>query len=443
MAELDLKNYSPKYTNWTEEDYNSSNLRYCEPMTAHALEDESEQDTLLSNPQYIIEEKFDGTRGILHFLKDGCRVFSRRISKKTNWFTENTDSLPQMRDIVIPELSGTVIDGEMFIPNRPFKDVSSTLNCKWDKAIERQIELGYIVFHAFDILYFRGVRIEHLSLKRRKVFLRKVVTILNSKGIKCIVEVPYFQCGNKENHVSSIPVNSVNIKQLGNYTKYPTLCKDIMSSKDDTLLLSPRGYYEYIVANGGEGVIIKDMKGKYEHKRSRGFLKIKKFYTRECILLGFTEPTKYYDGIFPDNKWDYWESPDGKKQITNLPANDLISKGYKPLTRFYFHNWVGNMQFGVIITQEEVEKLPKNKKFELHNMSINGVEKTLLYVGECSGFDDDMREKLSHYNYIGRVIEVKCNEIFKDTGKLRHPRFLRFRYDKDPEDCTYYNHITE
>lgn len=445
--ELDLTNYSPKYTDWTEEDYNSSNLRYCEPMTAHALEDEAEQDTLLNDSQYIIEEKFDGTRGILHFLKDGCRVFSRRISKKTNWFTENTDSLPQMRDITIPELSGTVIDGEMFIPDRPFKDVSATLNCKWDKAIERQRELGYIVFHAFDILYYKGTRIERLSLKRRKVFLRKVIDVLESSGIKCIVEVPYFQCGLKDNNGRYITVERPasllrSIKGFDN--KYPTLHQDILKSSSPLFpKLSPRGYYEFIVATGGEGVIIKDTKGKYEHKRSRGFLKIKKFYTRECVLLGFTEPTKYYDGKFPDDKWDYWESPDGEKQVKDLSASSLISKGYKPLTRFYFNNWVGNMQFGVIITPEEVDKLPKNKKFELCDMSINDTKKTLLYVGECSGFDDELRAELSHYDNIGRVIEVKCNEIFKDTGKLRHPRFLRFRDDKDPEECTYYNHITE
>ena len=445
MIEVDLTNYSPKYTNWTEKDYAESSLRYCEPMTAHALEDESEQDTLLNDPQYIIEEKFDGTRGILHFLKDGCRVFSRRISKKTNWFTENTDSLPQMRDIVIPELSGTVIDGEMFIPDRPFKDVSATLNCKWDKAIERQLELGYIVFHAFDILYYKGIRIERLSLKRRKVFLRKVMDVLDSKGIKCVVEVPYFKCGCSDDIGVSIPsVSSGNLSRVANYAKYPTLCKDIFNSTSDThTLLSPRGYYEYIVSTGGEGVIIKDTKGKYEHKRSKGFLKIKKFYTRECILLGFTEPTKYYDGKFPDDRWDYWESPDGEKHITNLPANSLINKGYKPLTKFYFHNWVGNMQFGVIITDEEINSLPKNKKFSIREVDLQHTTYKVLEVGECSGFDDELRAELSHYDYVGKVIEVKCNEIFKDTGKLRHPRFLRFRDDKGPEECTYINHITE
>ena len=404
--------YEPKYTNWSESDYLNSDLRYCEPMTAHALEDESEQFMLLHNSNYIIEEKFDGTRGILHFLKGGCRVFSRRISKKTNWFTENTDSLPQMRSIDIPELYGTVIDGEMFIPDRPFKDVSSTLNCNWDKAIERQKELGDIVLHTFDILYYRGIRVERLSLKRRKNFLSKVMSVLKRYGITCIVEVPYYSC------VEGIPI--------------------------DNRTVTSGGYYTHIVENGGEGVILKDINAPYEHKRSKGFLKIKKFYTRECILLGFTEPTKYYDGKFPDDRWDYWETPDEeKKLIPSESAKSLIKKGYKPLTKFYFNNWVGNMKFGVIITPQEINKLPKGKSFDFDYMNIGGEQKAILNVGECSGFDDELRAKLSHYDNIGRVIEVKCNEIFKDTGKLRHPRFLRFRDDKDPEECTYANHITE
>lgn len=448
----DLTNYAPKYTDWTEEDYKNSSLRYCEPMTAHALEDETEQNNLLNLESYFIEEKFDGTRGTLHFLNDGCRVFSRRISKKTNWFTENTDSLPQMRDLCIPELSGTVLDGEMFIPNRPFKDVSATLNCKWDKAIERQQELGEVVLHAFDILYYKGIRIEHLSLKRRKVFLHEVIKTLSERGVTCVVEVPYFRCGANAKIQVERPLKLLQRIQ-GFETKYSTLYKDIKNSSSPLKLdLSPRGYYEFIVATGGEGVIVKHENGIYEHKRSKAFLKIKKFYTRECILLGFTEPTKYYDGKFPDDRWDYWETPDRENKLfPSDSAKSLISKGYKPLTKFYFNKWVGNMIFGVIITDSEIKSLPKGKKFSIHNLEIQGEPcydshlYKILEVGECSGLDDDLRLKLSseRESAIGRVIEVKCNEVFKDTGKLRHPRFLRFREDKDPEECTYLNHITE
>lgn len=422
------KKYVPKYESWTHDDYENSGLRYVEPMTAHALETEEEQDEKLNDKHYIIEEKFDGTRATLHFKEYGCRVFSRRISKKTNWFAENSDSLPQMRDLVILELAGTIIDGEMFIPNRPFKDVSATLNCKWDKAIERQKELGEVVLHAFDCMYFRGICIEKLSLSMRKRYLRKVFDILKKYGVTCIEEVPYFQCGKPITIEHNEPYDTW-------FTHFST----------------PREYYNYIVNRGGEGVIVKDTRAIYEHKRSKGFLKIKKFYTRECILTGFTEPTKYYDGKFPDDRWEYWECEminQNKKKVTlkkHLPSTSakyLIEHGYKPLTKFYYNNWVGNMQFGVIITQEEIQNLPKGKTFDFSYIEREGNKLTVLNVGECSGFDDELREKLSDKD-LGRVIEVKCNEIFKDTGKLRHPRFLRFRNDKSIEDCTYYNHITE
>lgn len=42
---------------------------------------------------------------------------------------------------------------------------------------------------------------------------------------------------------------------------------------------------------------------------------------------------------------------------------------------------------------------------------------------------------------IGKVIEVKANEQYKDTGKLRHPRFLRMRDDKDNLACTWTDHF--
>ena len=144
--------YKPKFQGWQKDDYEVADVLYIEPMTAKEL-DETKQQSVFDNPNdYYIEEKFDGTRGVLHFYDHYTRVFSRRVSKKSGWLTENTDSVPHIRDIDCPELAGTVIDGEMFIPNRPFKDVAAIMNCAYDKAIARQEELGWVVFHAFDVL---------------------------------------------------------------------------------------------------------------------------------------------------------------------------------------------------------------------------------------------------------------------------------------------------
>ena len=176
----------PKYNDY---DYINGGIIPIEPMTAKEEDREEELERLLEpNNGYYVEEKFDGTRATLHFYPDcrGTRVFSRRISVKTDWYSENTDSLPQLRDLKLDGMETTILDGEMFIPNRPFKDVSSTLNCIWDKAIDRQLELGYIVLHTFDIIYYNGIYVAKLPLWRRKQLLQKVVDKLDSPYVKMV-----------------------------------------------------------------------------------------------------------------------------------------------------------------------------------------------------------------------------------------------------------------
>ena len=43
-------------------------------------------------------------------------------------------------------------------------------------------------------------------------------------------------------------------------------------------------------------------------------------------------------------------------------------------------------------------------------------------------------------DYELKVIEVGGQELTK-TGKIRHPRFIRFRKDKTPQDCTWSAHM--
>ena len=432
------------------EDYQNAGLKFISPMLAKELEDEEKQDACLNSPEYYVEEKFDGTRATLHFCEEFVRCFSRRVSEKTGWFCENSDSVPHIRDIHIPELAGTILDGEMFIPNRPFKDVSSTLNCKWDKAVARQEEIGKIVFHAFDILYYKGIRVEMMPLHRRKEYLQKVIDAVNSKYIEM---VKYYSCD------SLIPVRMDDVVKFRRKEgSYPTRVKEINALDHgnnpfiNPVGVTPRAYYEYIVATGGEGVIVKPKNGKYYQKRGWEYSKIKKFLTREAIIMGFSEPTNDYKGKFPTvDKWDYWETSDG--DIVDLsphtPAErEQFKKNWypnecRPVSKFYARGWVGNVRFGVTITPEEMHSLSKDKKYYIQELILEGDDVLVLEVGECSGFDEETREYMTEHQteLIGSVIEVKANEIFKDTGKLRHPRFLRFRTDKSPIECTLKTHL--
>lgn len=465
-----------------------------EPMTAKEIDSEEQQEVELSSSDNIIEEKFDGTRGIVQFFSQEtlsgekvgyCRVFSRRISKKSGFYTENTDSVPQIRDIDVPDLDGTVIDGEMFINGQPFKEVSSTLNCLWDRAVDRQVEKGFISLHAFDIIKYKGIDLRRMPLIDRKEYLKRVVEEVNSPYIEF---VPYYACGDvlRDSNGETVSCYCECMKRVGEFNEdqfllelednkdnYPELYKSLKGND----VLTPKAYYELIVSTGGEGVIVKPKSGKYYHKRGREYQKIKKFLTREVIIMGFTEPTDVYEGKFPKDRWSYWVDSDDNRlsvsETSEQSAKDLLNKGYTPVTRFYYYHMIGNIRYGVVITNDEIAKLPKSKKFEIETMLLEGETVKVVEVGDCAGFDDDMRMKFSftwvnrktgetcviakdneknnknivnspdwkRYVFEGDVIEVKANELFKDTGKMRHPRFLRLRPDKSPLACVWNEHI--
>ena len=360
------------------EAFKFANIKGYEPMTAKELETEEQQNEKLNSTDYFVEEKFDGTRALVYFLETEdyntktpigyCRVFSRRISKKTGFYVENTNSLPQIREVDVPELGGTILDGEMFIDGLPFKEVSSTLNCLWDKAIDRQIEKGFITFHAFDILFYKGIDLRKMPLERRKVYLHLAVEESNSPYIR---EVDYYECGS----FIDAPYNAYLDRIEGgdedlflkclerNKDTFPNLYKCVENETN----LTPRAFYELIVATEGEGVIIKPKNGKYLHKRGWEYSKIKKFLTREMIVIGFSDPTKEYTGK-DVRKWGFWVEKDTDKRVM---GNFYGDKKYMPVTKHYYYNQVGTLLLGVLITQDEYNKIPKNKQ---------GVTRTPSYI---------------------------------------------------------------
>ena len=421
------------------EAFKMAGIKGYEPMTAKELDTEEKQDFELGLEENILEEKFDGTRALVYFLSQKdvndndlgfCRVFSRRISKKTGFYVENTDSVPQIREIDVPSLAGTILDGEMFINGLPFKEVSSTLNCLWDKAVARQLEKGFISLHAFDILFYKGIDLRKMPLERRKVYLHLAVEEANSPYIE---EVKYYNCG-KELPISILDFNLdesfINDLEEDKDT-YPNLYKCVKENRN----LTPRAYYELIVSTGGEGLIVKPKKGQYKHKRGWEYSKIKKFLTRDLIVIGFEEPTKEYSGK-EIKKWSFWEKDSDHSKVQ---GNYYNLKGYTPITKYYFYNQVGVMKLGVIISDEEYSKIPKNKKGELYDIDNNKV----MLVCECGGFDDETREYFTRNRdkIIGSVVEVKANELFRDSGKMRHPRYMRMRFDKESDRCIWPDHI--
>ena len=60
----------------------------------------------------------------------------------------------------------------------------------------------------------------------------------------------------------------------------------------------------------------------------------------------------------------------------------------------------------------------------------------LVEVGKCSGVTDEQRGIFAANPdaYLGKVIEIAGQEI-SSHGRIRFPRFVRFRDDKPVEEC--------
>lgn len=61
---------------------------------------------------------------------------------------------------------------------------------------------------------------------------------------------------------------------------------------------------------------------------------------------------------------------------------------------------------------------------------VNG---KLRVVANVSGMTDEVRSKIDSRD-IGRIVEVEAN-LFASQGRLKHPRFIRWRADKNEKEC--------
>jgi len=201
-----------------------------------------------------VQKKIDGVRvQIVINSETDVRIFSKSITKKTNWFNDYTEKLQHITSCVErmvlknPTLKGSILDGEAYVDvfdddDDNFSYTSGTLNKK--ESYKHQLENHLIKIVLFDM------PLEELNYMRRHAKLTDLVP-----------------AGTKYVHVNPMTLNK--------NKEYLEVFNDIVHS-------------------GGEGIVLYNLYGFYKHSEkkcqvSADLLKIKDVNEREVYVKAHEE----------------------------------------------------------------------------------------------------------------------------------------------------------
>lgn len=284
---------------------------------------------------WLMAEKFDGFRALfLYEIINGEPVgkFYSRNNKPFNapdWFIE---SMPPYN-----LLQGKILDGELWAGRDNFQNMGPVR-----KKIPIPEEWLSIQYQVYDVIG------ENIPFVQRLKDLKKIVNF-TKKAWKIRLKNEEFYLPNEET------------------LEPPLIFAQQTKIKSEKMM---REYYQNIIDNGGEGIIIKHPESLYENGRSSYMLKVKPAFDRECIII--------------DHKL-------GEGKYTGILGSFIC----KPLI---------NHDTYMSIDQDE------NHIFTL------------------SGMDDKIRNNFLKTHPEGTIITYECSG-FTDKGVPRFGRYVRIRND--------------
>lgn len=192
---------------------------------------------------WAIQQKFNGCRLLLHFIK-GNGVFAHSRETSVTTFRRKEVSRHLLFHDHIPKFTATM-DCELVGPT--LQVVTATLNTTSDKARLVQERTPFVI-HAFDITRWGDTNLKEKRLDERLAYLTDVQHAINAEG-------------------------------LSNHFNFPPLH---FQRKQD--------FYEQTIKNGGEGVVLKRLGSKYRGNSRRdrfGWIKAKRQIEFDSYVSGF------------------------------------------------------------------------------------------------------------------------------------------------------------
>lgn len=344
--------------------------------------------SLPKNKKHMLEEVCGNGKYFAQIKKDGnwyqysksttgvAYLFSRGESTKTGLPVECMDKVPHIRKAFECLPNDTVLVGEIYYPGQTTNEVRSIMACISKKAVDRQKEKGNIHFYLHDIIRFDGVDITDMKAYDR---YQKLVEVVNQYNLLS---------------------NEIELAEIIEENIYDACCAAL--------------------SNGEEGAVLKLRTAPYYEgkKPAWSMIKVKERDTADVVCMGFNDATINYNGKEIET-WQYWVNPDsGEKYPIGAYYDKFITEEecmfYAPVTKPHYHGWKTAIRLGVYKNEELIE------------------------IGTVSsGLSDDLCIQITNTpeDYIGKVVECECMQ--KTGGTLRHPRFIRFRDDKNARSCTF------
>lgn len=334
---------------------------------------------ICASGEYFAEEKLDGALYQFCRTNRGNYLFGRTVSVKNGLLTNKIDNVPHINSALSCLPCGTVIVGEIYVPDGTSKNVTSIMGCLPAEAIKRQDKQGKIKYYLHDMIFYNGENMQSWGAEAR---YQKLVEAWN------------------EFHLEQFD--------------FLRLAESFDTGIEERL--------SQILSAGGEGIVLKKKDAPYSEGKRPAWatIKCKQMDTIDLVCTRAIEATKEYTGKELET-WPYWQERSERDQ--NGEYTWLSSEGqyyedylhnphiYKPVTKPYFYGWKTAIGIGAYDDEGNLK--------EIGTVS--------------SGLTDEMRAHLD--DYVGKVVALQCMSIDRKEKTLRHPIVKTWRDDKNAAEC--------
>lgn len=334
---------------------------------------------ICASGEYFAEEKLDGALYQFCRTNRGNYLFGRTVSVKNGLLTNKIDNVPHINSALSCLPCGTVIVGEIYVPDGTSKNVTSIMGCLPAEAIKRQDKQGKIKYYLHDMIFYNGENMQSWGAEAR---YQKLVEAWN------------------EFHLEQFD--------------FLRLAESFDTGIEERL--------SQILSAGGEGIVLKKKDAPYSEGKRPAWatIKCKQMDTIDLVCTRAIEATKEYTGKELET-WSYWQERSERDQ--NGEYTWLSSEGqyyedylhnphiYRPVTKPYFYGWKTAIGIGAYDDEGNLK--------EIGTVS--------------SGLTDEMRAHLD--DYVGKIVALQCMSIDRKEKTLRHPIVKAWRDDKNAAEC--------